>query len=388
MAKTEGENESYQGFEQGPIRPPSEAGSLLIRITRNCPWNRCTFCPVYKGRDFSLRPVEHVLEDINRVHRYVLEIRKRAAASGKVYPGDIIRLRAMEGIDDRTALNAALHWAAGGMQSIFLQDANSLVIKPERLLTIVRHLKSCFPWVDRITSYARSHTIARISDDNLRLLREAGLSRIHIGMESGSDLVLARVQKGVDKKTHILAGQKVKSAGMELSEYIMPGLGGRDLSLEHARESADALCQINPDFIRLRSLAIPGHVALHEEHQRGDFVKLTDEETARELLVFLQALDGITSTIVSDHILNLFEDVRGTLPGDKEKMIGLVGAFLSLSPGEKMIYQIGRRMGLFRGVGDMNDGAKRQHVEAACARAGITPDTVDAAIDEMMKQFI
>lgn len=388
MAKTEGENESYQGFEQGPIRPPSEAGSLLIRITRNCPWNRCTFCPVYKGREFSLRPVEHVLEDINRVHRYALEIRKCAAASGKVYPEDITRLRAMEGIDDRTALNAALHWAAGGMQSIFLQDANSLVIKPERLLAIVRHLKSCFPWVDRITSYARSHTIARISDDNLRLLRQAGLSRIHIGMESGSDLVLARVQKGVDKKTHILAGQKVKGAGMELSEYIMPGLGGRDLSLEHARESADALCQINPDFIRLRSLAIPGHVALHEEHQRGDFVKLTDEETARELLVFLQALDGITSTIVSDHILNLFEDVRGTLPGDKEKMIGLVSAFLSLSPGEKMIYQVGRRMGLFRGVGDMNDGASRQHVEAACARAGITPDTVDAAIDEMMKQFI
>ncbi|MBU1565412.1 MAG: radical SAM protein [Proteobacteria bacterium] len=388
MSTIETTKEIYQGFEQGPIRPPSEAGSLLIRITRNCPWNRCTFCPVYKGADFSLRPVEHVLEDINRVHRYVEEIRKFAAVSGKVYPDDIARLRAMDGAGDRAALNAALQWAGGGMRSIFLQDANSLVIKPERLLAIVLHLKECFPWVDRITSYARSHTVAKISDDNLRLLAEAGLSRIHIGMESGSDAVLARVHKGVDKKTHILAGQKVKLAGMELSEYIMPGLGGKDLSEEHARQSADALNQINPDFIRLRSLAIPNHVALYQEYQRGDFQKLTDVETARELLIFLEALDGISSTLASDHILNLFEDVKGTFPQDKARMVAIVKEFLDMDAAERMIYQVGRRMGLFRGLSDMADEDKRHHVEAACARAGISPDTVDAAIDEMMKRFI
>jgi len=388
MNTIETTKEIYQGFEQGPIRPPSEAGSLLIRITRNCPWNRCTFCPVYKGRDFSLRPVAHVLEDINRVHSYVGEIRKCAATSGKVFPDDIARLWAMVGAGDRDALNAALQWTGGGMQSIFLQDANSLVIKPERLLIIVRHLKECFPWVNRITSYARSHTVARISDGNLRLLANAGLSRIHIGMESGSDKVLARVHKGVDKKTQILAGQKVKRAGMELSEYIMPGLGGRELSEEHARESADALNQINPDFIRLRSLAIPNHAALYAEYQRGDFQKLTDEETAREILVFLQTLDGITSTLASDHILNLFEDVQGSYPGDKEKMIGIVGDFLAMEAGERMIYQVGRRMGLFRGLSDMADETKRRHVETACANAGIRPDTVDAAVEEMMKRFI
>lgn len=388
MVNEDQEETSYRGFEQGPIRPPSEAGSLLIRITRNCPWNRCIFCPVYKGRDFSLRPVAHVLEDINRVHRYVEEIRKCVAISGKVYPDDIARLRAMDGTGDRAALNAALQWAGGGMRSIFLQDANSLVIKPERLLVIVRHLKECFPRVDRITSYARSHTVARISDDNLRLLAEAGLSRIHIGMESGSDKVLARIHKGVDKKTQILAGQKVKLAGIELSEYIMPGLGGRDLTEEHARESADALNRINPNFIRLRTLAIPNHVALYEEYQRGDFQKLTDVETARELLIFLEALDGITSTLVSDHILNLFEDVQGTYPQDKERMVAIVRGFLAMEPGKRMIYQVGRRMGLFRGLSDMADETKRYHVETACAKAGITPDTVDAAVDEMMKRFI
>ncbi len=381
------QEEVYQGFEQGPIRPPSEAGSLLIRITRNCPWNRCTFCPVYKGREFSLRPVAHVLEDIDRIHGYIKEIRSCVATGGKIYPDDIARLQAMDR-GDRAALNAALQWSAAGMHSIFLQDANSLVIKPERLLTIVRHLKECFPWVDRITSYARSHTIAKIKDADLHLLAAAGLSRIHIGMESGSDKVLARVHKGVDKNTHILAGKKIKGAGMQLSEYIMPGLGGRDLSEDHARESADALNQINPDFIRLRSLAIPNHVELYAEYQRGEFQKLTDLETARELLLFLKTLDSITSTLASDHILNLFEDVHGAYPKDKERMVGIVEGFLAMPPKERMIYQVGRRMGLFRGTGDMADSSKRQHVEAACIRAGITPDNVDAAIDEMMKRFI
>lgn len=388
MHATEPEKDGYKGFEQGPIRPPSEAGSLLIRISRNCPWNRCTFCPVYKGRNFSLRSVEDVLEDINRVHRSVLEIRKCAGKSGKVYPADIERLRALDGAGDLAALNAALQWAASGMRAIFLQDANSLVIKPERLITILQHLQRCFPWVERITSYGRSHTIARISAHNLQLMAAAGLSRIHIGMESGSDKVLARIKKGVDKKTHIAAGQKVKQAGMELSEYIMPGLGGKDLSEEHALESADALNQINPDFIRLRTLAIPEHVELYAEHSRGDFQKLSDVETARELLVFLQALDGITSTLKSDHILNLFENLEGQYPEDKEKMVGIVQEFVDLDPRERMLYQVGRRMGLFRGLDDMQAATKRQHVENACRRGGITPDNVDEVVDELMKRFI
>ncbi|MGB3221591.1 MAG: radical SAM protein [Desulforhopalus sp.] len=387
MQSTISKNE-YKGFEQGPIRPPSEAGSLLIRITRNCPWNRCTFCPVYKGSDFSLRPMEHVLEDINRVHRYVLEIRDCAAKNGKVYPADLERIRSLEGESDHTALNAALQWATTGMRAIFLQDANSLIIKPEQLIAILQHLKKCFPWVERVTSYARSKTLARISDENLHLMAGAGLSRIHIGMESGSDKVLARIKKGVDKKTHITAGKKVKKAGMELSEYIMPGLGGRDLSREHALESADALNQINPDFIRLRTLAIPNHVELFEEYQKGDFKKLSDFETAQELLVFLQALDGITSTIKSDHILNLFENLEGRFPQDKEKMVNIIKAFLDLDPTRRMLYQVGRRMGLFRTLDDLNSATKRHHVENACLKAGINPDNVDDAIDELMKRFI
>lgn len=381
-------SQEYKGFEQGPIRPPSEAGSLLIRITRNCPWNRCTFCPVYKGADFSLRSLEHVLEDINIVHHYVQKIRENAAVSGKILPADIQKMTEGDDRYDRTALNAALQWASNGMRSIFLQDANSLIIKPERLVTILTRLQKCFPWVQRVTSYARSHTIARISDENLDLIAAAGLNRIHIGMESGSDKVLAAVHKGVDKKTHIIAGLKVKKAGMELSEYVMPGLGGVTLSREHATETADTLNKINPDFIRLRTLAIPEHVELYNEYESGEFKKLNGIEIAGELLIFLEKLDGITSSLKSDHILNLFEDLEGNFPEDKAKMVGIVSDFLNMSPADQVIYQVGRRMGMFRGMRDMEESGRRERVEEICSRNNITPENADAVIDEMMKRFI
>lgn len=377
---------AYRGFEQGPIRPPSEAGSLLIRITRNCPWNRCSFCPVYKGAEFSLRSVDDVLEDINRVHGYVQALRDAVDRRGRLLHEDIVAITGRAA--DRAAAGAAVQWARAGMQSIFLQDANSLVIKPERLIAILDHLRHCFPWVTRITSYARSHTIATISPENLRQIALSGLTRIHIGMESGSDEVLARVKKGVDKATHILAGRRVKEAGMELSEYLMPGLGGRELSNEHARESADALNQINPDFIRLRTLALPTHIELYREQQEGRFIPLTDLETVRELVVFCQTLEGVTSRVVSDHILNLFEDFEGRYPEDKPRLLALLQGFLDLAPEEQMLYRVGRRLGLFRSLTDLADQPSRNQVSETCLRLGITPANVDQAVAELTRRFI
>ncbi len=273
---TSEKKEAYTGFEQGPIRPPSEAQSLLIRVSRNCPWNKCTFCPVYKSDRFSLRAVEHVKKDIDAVARHVHELQRMAGDSGRISRADIDAYMADISGPDRQAFHAALNWFAVGMASVFLQDANSLIIKPADMVSILRHLKSHFPWVSRITSYARSHTIARISDSDLKEIAQAGLNRVHIGMESASDEVLALVAKGTTKEQHVKAGLKVVNAGMELSEYVMPGLGGRALSEAHARETADALNQINPHFIRLRTLAIPGSVPLYEEFRTGRFEKLTD----------------------------------------------------------------------------------------------------------------
>jgi len=380
--------EEYQGFEQGPIRPPSEAYSLLVRVTRNCPWNRCTFCPVYKDSRFSIRPKNHVIKDIDSVYRSVEIIQKTAQEEGKVPLADIRKAAGDRDNVDPLAFNAALNWIRGGMRSVFIQDANSLIIKPKDLVEILTHLKMRFPWVERITSYARSHTIARISDDNLKAIRNAGLNRIHIGLESGSNKVLKMTRKGITKETHIKAGRKIKKAGMELSEYVMPGLGGKAYSKEHALETADALNQINPDFIRLRTLAIPDSVALYGDYESGRFEKCSDLMMAEETLLFIESLNGITSVLKSDHILNLFQNLEGKLPEDKEHMLDIVRRFLAMTPDRQCVYQVGRRLGYFLRLSDMDNSRRLERAENACRQFGITPENVDEVIDELMKRFI
>lgn len=376
-------DQPYQGFEQGPIRPPSESGSLLIRVTRNCPWNHCTFCGLYKGERFSQRPLAHVLRDIDTVRHYVALLQEGQGTLGSLPLFDPAANR-----DEQMALFAARNWLLAGGRSVFLQDSNSLIIKPDHLVAILHHLKAAFPGIERITSYARSQTIARMDDADLARIAVAGLNRIHIGLESGCDAVLARVKKGADKAAHILAGCKVKQAGMELSEYFMPGLGGRTLSRQHALESADTLNRINPDFIRLRTLALPEGLELAREQASGAFEKMGDRETAEELLLFLQALSGITSRVKSDHILNLFEEIDGVLPDDQERMLAVIRRFLAMDPEEQMLYQIGRRTGLFRRLDDCRDPGLRRQAQRFVEQWMVTPENVDAICDELIKRFI
>lgn len=380
--------EHHSGFEQGPIRPPSEAGSLLIRITRNCPWNKCTFCPVYKGAKFSIRPVDHVLKDIDQVHTAVEAILEAQGVGGRLPRRGYERLSQAKGRISQRALNAAHNFVDNGMRSVFLQDGNSLIIKPDHLVRILTHLREAFPDIERITSYARSRTIAKISDDDLRRIAEAGLNRIYIGMESGSDAVLKKVGKGVDKATQILAGQKVKRAGMELSEYYMPGLGGRQLSRDNALETADALNRINPDFIRLRTLALPDAAPLTAQFKAGEFDKMGEVETAEELLLFLENLDGIESTVKSDHVLNLFSEVEGKLPRDKEKMTAPVRSFLQLDPERRMLFSIGRRTHRISRLSDLDDPVKVRNTEKMCAELGATIENADEIVDAIINRFI
>lgn len=390
------DGEEYAGFEQGPIRPPSEAHSLLVRVTRNCPWNRCTFCPVYKGARFSVRPVEHVKRDIDAVHKHIEALQRISDGEGRVQRAALVRLADSVAAEELQVLNVAWRWFTGGMpfdqahgmESVFLQDANSLIIKPADLIAILQHLKKRFPWVQRITSYARSHTLARIQDEDLALMREAGLSRIHTGLESGSDQVLAMVHKGATKEMHIRAGLKVRRAGMELSEYYMPGLGGKALWKENALQTADALNQIRPDFIRLRTLAIPDRAPLAEEYQSGRFEPCSDTLIVREILTFIENLAGITSVIKSDHILNLFADLQGTMPQDQQRMADTLRAFLLLDSERQCLYQVGRRLGVMACLDDLRDPYKLAAAKRACAQLGVTPDNVDQVTDELVKRFI
>ncbi|MGD9948589.1 MAG: radical SAM protein [Desulfobulbus sp.] len=371
--------ESYNGFEQGPIRPPSESSSLLIRVTRNCPWNRCTFCGLYKGEQFSRRPVAHVLRDIDTVHRFVVGLQN----------GDTFLSRdASLDWSEQMALYAARNWLMGGAKAVFLQDSNSLIIKPQDLVRILEHLHRSFPKIERITSYARSHTIARMAEADLTAIAAAGLNRIHIGLESGSDAVLANVKKGADSEIHVAAGVKVRQAGIELSEYYMPGLGGRALSQEHALDSAAVLNRINPDFIRIRTLALPEQLELAQEQVSGRFVKLGDRETAQEMRLFLQSLSGINSRIKSDHILNLFEEIDGVLPGDQARMLAVIDRFLNLPPYEQVLYQIGRRTGVFRQLADLKHPGLRHQALGYVEQWMVTPENVDQICDQLMQRFI
>lgn len=381
-------DKTYQGFEQGPIRPPSEASSLLIRVSRNCPWNKCTFCGTYNNTTFSVRSVEDVIKDIDSVYKHVETMKSIADLAGRISQADLRSALADVEQGEQDAFYAAVNWYACGMESVFLQDANSLIVKPANLIEILLKIRKYFPWVARITSYARSHTIARIKDNDLKSIRKAGLNRIHIGLESGSDLVLSMVKKGVDKETHIKAGLKVKKAGMELSEYVMPGLGGREYSKIHILETADAINRINPDFIRLRPLAIPGNIELYNDYKSGRFEKCTDIMVAKEILLFIENLNGITSVLKSDHILNLFDNLEGKFPDDKEKLLAILQSFLAMDQQDQCYYLIGRRMGLFCRLDDMDNQKKMNSVKQICANNSITPDNVNQIVDEAMQRFI
>jgi hypothetical protein len=387
----------YRGFEQGPIRPPSEARSLLIRVTRNCPWNRCRFCPVYKGTEFSRRPLAHILADIEAVAAWAETLAPAAVRRGESSAPAPGPQSGAAGPDraavvgpplDPGAEMAAWNWHRAGMKSVFLQDANPLAVPPAEMVAILTLLKQRFPGIERITTYARSKTIARIADEDLARMRAAGLDRVHIGFESGSDEILRLMDKGVTKAEQIQAGRKIKAAGMELSAYYMPGLGGRRLWRENALETADLMNQVDPDFIRLRTLAIPDHLVLAEDVAQGKFEKASDLESAEEILLFLDSLHGISSRVVSDHILNLFEDVGGKLPEDRDAMTAELREFLALDRGEQILYRIGRRSGLFRGLADLADTRRHDRADRLVEELRVTPWNVDDITDEMVKRFI
>jgi hypothetical protein len=377
-------------FEQGPIRPPSEAASLLLRFTRNCPWNNCTFCPVYKGSVFSRRSLDEIKRDIDAVAEIIQDLRSFSFDLGG--GGEMTRHVIGTVLADPRLNNCCRQvavWLYAGHGSVFIQDANSLVLPSSMLVEAIRYLREKIPGVRRITSYARSSTLAKKSVSELRQIREAGLDRIHIGMESGSDRVLQFVKKGVTAKQQIEAGIKVIEAGMELSEYFMPGLGGKELSEDHARESARVLNEINPHFIRLRSLRVPSRAPLFNDLRAGRFTTHSDDETVMEIRLFISFLDGISSRLISDHIMNLLEEVSGTLPEDKEAMLAVIDRYLELPAEEKLLFRLGRRGGGLRSLDELDDPVMRQRLQTAMRDLVLqTGSDVEKLITELADQYI
>jgi radical SAM superfamily enzyme len=294
-------------YEQGVIRPPSEAQSLLVRVTRNCPWNQCVFCPAFKGVKFSRRTVEEVKQDIDFMAR---EYGRHAAT----------------------------------IKSAFLQDADSLILKTENVVEILHHIKTRFPAMERITTYARATTLRRKTVEEFLRLKEAGLTRIHTGLESGSEKVLKMVKKGITPEDIIEGGSRVVTAGISLSEYVMPGVGGRTLSEEHARETARLLNIVKPDFIRVRTFALHPRSPMMKMVEQGSFIPMSDEEMVGEIRLLISCLDLIPSYFsCGDYGPNLLMQVNGRLDEKKGDMLAEVDKFLSLTAEQKKVYSYLRR---------------------------------------------
>lgn len=308
-------------FEIGPIRPPSEGGSfsLLLRVTRNCPWNRCTFCygSPYNRERFELRSVADIKNDIETVKtisNIIKELSWKMGFAGRIETvGPLIQGSLLNGRDAGNLSEAehrnfssvvnVFNWLFFGARTAFLQDADTLILYADQLAEIISYLKETFPDIERVTSYARSKTITKKKPQELKLLHDAGLTRIHIGMETGDDELLSYVNKGVTSREQILAGQKAIEAGLELSEYVMPGLGGIERSVQHAENTARVLNEINPHFIRFRPFVPIKNTPMFEAYRNGEYRLTSPHERLREFQLLIENLQ-VTSRVCFDHNLN------------------------------------------------------------------------------------
>jgi histone acetyltransferase (RNA polymerase elongator complex component) len=374
-------------LETGPIRPPSEAESLLLRLTRNCTWNKCGFCNIYKGKEFSRRPVEEIKKEIDTIQHISEELKavsQKMGREGRI-DGDVVEKAVKANISMQEEYYRIGTWLYLGAKTVFLQDANSMVMKSQDIIDILKYLKERFPTIVRITTYARSKTVSKKTLQELKDLRAAGLTRMHIGMESGSDKVLEMINKGVTAEDHIIAGQKAMEAGFDLSEYFMPGLGGRELSEENATESARVLNAINPTFIRIRSTVPVPRTPLYAMMTDKKWIPLTEEEKVKELRIFIENLDGITSTFLSDHIMNLLEDLGGDFPQGKKDMLMLIDDFLKMDTEDKENFIIGRRLGHYRYLSDYRREKKITDIKKQILQ---NYSTVDEAVLQILKSYI
>jgi radical SAM superfamily enzyme YgiQ (UPF0313 family) len=377
-------------FEQGPIRPPSEAASLLIRVTRNCPWNKCAFCSTYKRKKFSRRSLEEIKADVDAAKAISESIQK---TSWEIGERGLLTRRVLTHLMQDSALpqsyHSVLYWLASGGSTVFLQDANSLILSTDTLVAVLNHIRHTFPAVNRITSYARALTLASKSVEDFVRLREAGLTRLHVGMESGSDRILTLINKGGRAEHLIEGGRRVVAAGISLSLYVIPGIGGTELSHENAVESARVINAINPSFVRFRSLYVRRGSQLDAMVQDGSFVPPDEDAMVKEIRTLIENLDGISTTLVSDHILNLLEEVEGTLPQDKPRLLALIDRYLEWPEDERLLFQLGRRGGALRSLDELQNRTVRMGLEEARSQIEKEmPGGVREYIQALKRQFV
>lgn len=257
------------------------------------------------------------------------------------------------------SLNHVLTWRMAGGKTCFLGDADSLIIKPEFMTETLHEIKDKFSSIQRFTVYGRTKTAARVrKGKELKAYRNAGLDRIHFGLESGSDAVLKFMDKGVTKDEHVEAGIKTREAGLSCSVYAMPGLGGSGWSEAHAHETAEVLTKMTPDYVRLRTLQIFPQTPLDEARRNGHFVEASEEQVVKEIRIMVEETDTETE-ILSDSASNLLS-INGRLPEGRRAMLGEIDQYLALSSRDKLLFSAASRLRSFVGqYGGLSDDISR-----------------------------
>jgi radical SAM superfamily enzyme YgiQ (UPF0313 family) len=270
------------------IRPPSEADSYILQVTYGCSHNRCTFCGTYLDKPFRVRDARQVLEDIEAVSRIIPNTRR-----------------------------------------VFLADGDALVLSTNRLTAILEALQGAFPNLERVGIYANAGNILRKSTDELETLRESGLGIVYLGLESGSDEVLARIEKGASAKEMIEAVRKAKSAGLLASVIGILGLAGPGDSAEHARLTGKAVSQMDPDYFSMLTLMLVPGTPLYREWETGVFELLDAEKMLAELRIVIDSLEGLTKCLFRTNHASNYLPLRGTLPGDKARLLAALDSALA-----------------------------------------------------------
>ncbi len=266
-------------YDEPLFRPPSEGKSLIIQITLGCSWNKCAFCEMYASKQFRARKEEDVFNDIEKFIPYSNDIRK-----------------------------------------VFLADGDPLVISTERLLRILHKLKSTFPRLNRISTYASPSNLARKSISELSELQNAGLSLLYVGIESGDNNVLKNINKGETFASTVEGLNKSKQAGIHSSVMIINGVGGKELSQNHALNSAKVLNETQPKYASTLVLSHYKGLEHFRNRHQGNFTELALDELIKEMLAFIETTELNETIFRSDHASNYLV-LKGVLGRDKEKFV-------------------------------------------------------------------
>ncbi len=274
-------------YDEPLFRPPSEGSSLIIQVTLGCSWNKCAFCEMYTSKSFKARKEEDVFADIEALIPYASQIRK-----------------------------------------VFLADGDPLVLSTQRLLRILEKLTATFPNLRRISTYASPSNIARKSLEELKLLREKGLSLLYVGIESGDSEVLKAIDKGETYQTTIDGLNKSKEAGMDSSVMIINGVGGAVLTEQHAINSAKVLNATQPKFASTLVLTAYKGIDHYKNRYGGEFIELDAIQLFKELHLFMSYLELESTIFRSDHASNSLV-LKGILGKDKQLFLSQIEAAIN-----------------------------------------------------------